>query len=107
MIEQDFKKEIKKLKQILKNKYHPEKVILYGSVANGQITEDSDIDVLIIKKTNKNFWERMLELRKLVELSVPFEPLVLTPIELEERKRAGDFFIEEILEEGKIIYEKK
>jgi hypothetical protein len=36
--------------------------------------------------------------------SIPFEPLVLTPDELEERLAMGDQFIEEIITKGEVLY---
>lgn len=41
-----------KLVDRLKEKYQPEKIILYGSYAYGTPDEASDIDLLVIKETN-------------------------------------------------------
>ena len=44
------------LQQIVKEliAYEPEKIILYGSAARGEFTDESDIDLLIIKNTDKD-----------------------------------------------------
>ena len=46
------KKVISSIVERLKEKYKPEKIILYGSFAYGKPNRDSDIDILIIKSAN-------------------------------------------------------
>jgi len=87
--------------------YSPQKVILFGSHAYGQPDENSDIDLLIIKETKKRPIERWMEVKRLVRdrnRTVSISPLVYTPRELEERLVIKDFFIEEVLEKGKVLY---
>jgi predicted nucleotidyltransferase len=87
--------------------YHPEKIILFGSYAYGKPSADSDLDLLIIKKTSERFIDRWTNVRKIVsdpERSIPFEPLILTPHELEERLARGDQFMEEIMTKGEVLY---
>jgi len=82
---------------------------LFGSSARGMITENSDIDMLIIKDTDKKRNERFREVRALVrdlKRRIPFSPLVYTPAEIEKRVNLGDFFVKEILKEGKVLYER-
>ncbi len=87
--------------------YGPKKVILFGSYAYGEPNEDSDVDLLIIKDTEKRPIERWLEVKRLVRdrvrrLSV--SPLVYTEKEIENRIAMRDFFVEEILERGELLY---
>lgn len=99
-------KEIKKITdQIVKN-YKPEKIILFGSFAYGKPKSNSDIDLLIIKKTNKKKVERIKELLMKVESDLPLEPLVYNPAEYRKRLDLGDFFFRTIFKKGKILYEK-
>lgn len=86
----------------------PEKIILFGSYAQGTPRPESDIDVLIIKKTKKSPAERVGEVLKLVWGNIPhIEPQVLTPGEFQEAIEENRFFItQEVLKHGKIIYEK-
>ena len=37
----------------IRKNYDPEKIILFGSFAYGKATRDSDIDMLIVKRTRK------------------------------------------------------
>jgi len=87
--------------------YAPQKIILFGSYAHGQPDEDSDIDLLIIKDTPERFVDRMTTVRRLTRGthdSIPFDPLVYTPAEIEHGRRTGDQFLAEILERGEVLY---
>ena len=98
---------IQKIVQRLVVGYAPEKIILFGSYAYGQPNADSDIDLLIIKATQERFFERLDTVRRMTTGThphIPFEPIVLTPGEVEERLEAGDQFLGEILERGEVLY---
>jgi predicted nucleotidyltransferase len=100
-------KVIKRLVQVIAQKYRPEKIILFGSYAYGKPDKDSDIDLLIVKKTKKSFFDRLYEVRRIASESrrgYPFEPVVLTPREVKERLEIGDQFFEEVMNKGKILY---
>lgn len=97
---------IEYLVEQLSRSYAPEKIILFGSLAAGTPTHGSDIDLLIIKETDKNPWQRMREVNQLVDHSVPIDLLVYTPEELQVRIAMHDFFVLDILEHGKVMYER-
>ena len=100
----DYVQEV--LKKIIAH-YAPQKIILFGSYAYGQPDEESDIDLLIIKETEKRPIERWTDLKRLLRdrnRLVSVSPLVYTPQELEERLALGDPFIQEILENGEVLY---
>ena len=99
-------KEIENITKQIVKKYKPEKIILYGSFAYGKPTEDSDVDLLVIKKTNKRKVERIQELLMKIKSNLPLEPLVYSPKEYEERLDLGDFFFQDIFKKGKVLYEK-
>ena len=89
--------------------YQPEKIILFGSYACGRPTKDSDIDLFIIKETDRPRRERFVEVSKLlfkISSDVSVEPLVFTPEELRERITIGDPFILEILQKGEVLYDR-
>jgi predicted nucleotidyltransferase len=92
--------------KILKG-YKPKKVILFGSYAYGEPIEDSDIDLLIIKNTDKRPIDRWIEVKRLLRdngRTIPVSPLVYTEKEIEERIAIKDFFVEEIFEKGDVLY---
>ncbi|MBN1250204.1 MAG: nucleotidyltransferase domain-containing protein [Anaerolineae bacterium] len=87
--------------------YRPERIILYGSMVSGQVDDDSDIDLLIVKETDQDPLSRRVTVRRLVAdrtRRMPFSPLVVTPEELRRRLQLGDPFYEQILDQGKVLY---
>ena len=103
-----YQKEIKKItKQIVKN-YHPEKIILFGSYAWGKPDENSDVDLFIVKETNKRKTDRHLEVDKILsDRNIPLDVLVYTPQEIKNRILLEDFFVKNIIQQGKTIYARK
>ena len=100
----EYKTAIAHIVERLAQEYRPEKIILYGSCARGRVRPWSDIDMLIVKRsTSGRRIDRTREVSRLFpERRIPFEPLVLTPEELEARQQ--DLFISDILREGKELY---
>src|SRR6266511_4279007 len=85
----------------------PQKIILFGSYAYGTPTPDSDVDLLVIMKTTASQVERSLAVARLLRPRVfPVDILVRTPDEIERALRSGDFFIQEILSRGYVLYER-
>jgi predicted nucleotidyltransferase len=86
--------------------YGPEKIILFGSAARGDADEHSDIDLIVIKRTNKRFIERLIEAGTYLPITARVDIFVYTPEELEAMIEEGNPFIESALRDGKIVYEK-
>lgn len=87
--------------------YKPEKVILFGSVARGETRRDADIDLLIVKKTDKKRPFRVKDVFTAIrgiDRRYALDPIVYTPEELERRASLGDYFIRRVLSEGKVLY---
>jgi predicted nucleotidyltransferase len=92
--------------QKIVDELNPEKIILFGSYAYGKPTPHSDVDLLIILKTNASLKERSwMVSRLLLPRPFPVDILVKTPKEIEKAFKSGDFFLREILERGKVLYE--
>lgn len=88
----------------------PEKIILFGSFARGEEKSNSDIDLLIIKDSNKKRPFRVKEVFEAVrgmDREYALDPIVYTPDEIDKRLALGDYFIREIVQEGKVLYESK
>ena len=97
---------LRKIVDALVREYRPEKVYLFGSLADGAADEDSDIDLLIIKRTSRKFldrWDRVQEILTGAHHAVPVDTFVMTPDEVEERLRRGDQFVAEMLR-GELLY---
>ena len=101
------KNEIKKITKKIAKIYGPERIILFGSFAWGKPHKDSDVDLLIIKNTKENFFERNIAVRKIINGVLPMDILVRTPEEVKRRIALGDFFYKNIIRNGKKLYGKK
>ncbi|HEX9666273.1 MAG TPA: nucleotidyltransferase domain-containing protein [Thermodesulfobacteriota bacterium] len=87
-------------------RYQPQKIIIFGSCAREDADEYSDIDVVVIKQTDKRFIERLIEAAKFLDNDLgKVDVFVYTDEEFEEMKRSGNPFIEKVLKEGRVIYQ--
>lgn len=85
----------------------PEKIVLFGSYAYGNPNRHSDVDLLVVMKTEASLKERSWAVsRLLLPRPFPVDILVKTPEEVAENLKAGDFFLKEILTRGKVLYER-
>ena len=102
-----LKNALDQILRVLAEKYQPQKVILFGSMATGEIREWSDIDLVIIKETPKRFLARLKEVALLCQSPVGVDYLVYTPREFEQLVAENNPFIQiEIIQKGKVIYER-
>lgn len=107
MEQENKEKEIKNIADHIAKEYKPEKIILFGSYAWGKPTKDSDIDLFIVKDSDKNSLEMNREVSRIVfERGMAMDILVYTPKQLEKRRRMGDPFLMNILNSGRILYAK-
>lgn len=89
------------------SEYKPNKIILFGSIANGTGDYASDIDLLIVKETAKR---RPFRIKKVFESlrgmnrNYALDAIVYTPNEIENRLKIGDYFVTEALSQGKVMY---
>lgn len=99
------KKQIKELCEQIVREFHPEKIILFGSHAYGTPTPDSDVDLLVVMPYEGEYRQQLIKMVTKVGIYLPMDLLLRTPKEIEERLRLGDFFIKEITERGKVMYD--
>lgn len=98
---------ISEIKEKIVKELDPEKIILFGSYAWGTPTDDSDVDLFIVKEMQESRRKKQTELRKkLFRLGVPMDIIIYTPQELKYRIDLKDFFFEKIINSGKQIYAK-
>lgn len=101
----DVQAHIKKLCKEIVDRFNPHKVILFGSYANGTPNDDSDIDLLVVMPYEGNELDKMAEVRRELSSAMPLDVLVKTPTQIEKRIAMEDFFVREIIECGKVLYE--
>jgi predicted nucleotidyltransferase len=88
-------------------RFEPEKIILFGSYAYGNPKPESDMDLLVVMGTPLRERQQRLEIsRALSPRPFPMDVIVRTPKQLEERIAMGDFFLQEITAQGRVIYER-
>lgn len=97
--------EILRLSEAIVRTFKPLKIILFGSYAYGIPREDSDVDMLVVLPFEGKNPEMAAKILNQTDPHFPIDLLVRTPEQLRERLAAGDFFIKEITERGKVLYE--
>jgi predicted nucleotidyltransferase len=87
--------------------FDPERIILFGSYASGEPTPDSDVDLLVVMEDGERPARRSARIaRVLLDIPFPIDILVRTPEEVQHRLRIGDYFIKQVLEQGRSLYER-
>ena len=99
-------KELNRWLKILISQYNPQKILLFGSLPQKKVKEWSDIDLIIIKETNKPFLDRIKEVLLLLEPKVGTDLLVYTPAEYDYLCNNRTFFKDEIVKKGVVLYER-
>ena len=87
---------------------HPQKIVLFGSRARGDHRPDSDIDLLVIQRSNLARYRRSVPIyQALVGLptDVDVDVIVYTPAEIEDWAQVPQAFVTTALRDGNLIYE--
>jgi len=90
----------------LRDGYDPEKIIVFGSFVEKKTRTWSDIDIAVIKKTNKRFIDRLIEVSRLLDSKVAIDVVVYTPQEFREMADDNYFVRDEIVGKGRVMYDK-
>lgn len=85
--------------------FQPERIILFGSYAYGIPNTSSDIDLLVILPFKGKPMRKALEILNKTDPHIPVDLLVRTPEQIKERIADHDWFICEIIEKGRVLYE--
>jgi predicted nucleotidyltransferase len=96
---------IKKFGRQIGEQFGAERVILFGSYAQGKVTGDSDVDLLVIGPFKGRSVDKSVEIRMKLRPQFPVDILIRTPEKVNQRLKMGDCFMQEILEKGKVLYE--
>ena len=99
-------KYINRQAQTIAQNYNPNKIILFGSYATGNPTLDSDVDLMIVIETSRRSKELGAEISANLKQSFPMDIVVKTPSEIKRRLQLGDFFLKDVMENGKVLYER-
>lgn len=109
MEESNIEKKINAVSDKIVREFKPDKIMLFGSYAWGKPGSDSDVDLLVIKESNKTRLERQKELRSILsDQYLPIDVLVYTSAELEEQvNKKHNLFLEDVVRNGVVLYSKK
>ncbi len=94
----------------LAEKFHLDRIILFGSYARGTADEHSDVDLLVITRAAErgNRHKMMAEMdRALWGLAMARDIVILTPDEFEEDKDIPGTIARYVSREGRVLYEQK
>ena len=85
--------------------FAPDQVILFGSHARGDITRDSDVDLLVVFHVVENTHRTAVEIRRaLKNFPVPKDILVTTRDEIVRRKSMPGDVIRNAVRDGEVLY---
>jgi len=91
--------------ELLRKAANPVRIILFGSYARGDITEESDLDFLVIEKELKGRRMETVRLRDILSpLRIPVDVLVISEKTYQEWKDLPGTVIYEAGLEGRIVY---
>ena len=97
--------QIKEITKKIVEGYKPQKIILFGSYVSGRPTEDSDIDLLVIKDTLDSPRERRKKISRILWRSgVPKDVFVYTKKEFAEYKDIAGTVMYAADKFGRVIY---
>ncbi len=93
------------LSERIAGEFQPERIILFGSYAYGTPSKDSDVDLLVILPFKGKPTRKALEILNKTNPQIPLDLIVRTPEQIKERLANRDWFICEIMEKGRLLYE--
>lgn len=97
--------DIREVARSVAEKFHPNRIILFGSHANQTQRPDSDVDLMVVMHHEGPAAKSAAAIRDSVRLPFPCDLLVRSPEKLEERLRLGDPFIRNVVTTGQVLYE--
>jgi predicted nucleotidyltransferase len=85
--------------------FQPERIVLFGSFAYGEPTPWSDVDLLVIMPHQGSARQAAATILQHVQPDFGVDLLVRSPAEVAQRLAMGDYFMQEIMDRGRVLYE--
>ncbi len=105
-MQNEIQKVLDQMKSRIVTKFHPQRIILFGSYADGNPGPDSDLDLLIVMQVDGSTRQKANEIDLLMaDRIIPMDFIVLTPEQYEQQKDIIGTMVRMADREGKVIYE--
>jgi uncharacterized protein len=95
---------IRRFARDVAKRFHPDKIILFGSHAYGKPHQDSDVDILVVMPA-RNAIDQAIKIGRVTDPHFPLDLIVRTPKTIAWRLKEGDSFLHEVMARGKVLYE--
>ena len=96
---------IRRFARQVAERFGPDKIILFGSQAYGNPHQDSDVDILVVM-TARNEIDQAARIRWAIPRRFAMDLIVRRPDDLRRRLEEGDWFLRDIVANGKVLYDK-
>ena len=97
--------DIREIVQQIVERFRPQKVILFGSYAQGKPTQDSDVDLLVVMETNEQALHAAARISAAIDHPFPLDILVFRPSELKASLERRGVFATEVMAKGIVLHE--
>ena len=95
---------IRRFARRIAERFQPDKIILFGSYAYGKPHNESDVDLLVIMRT-KNAIDQSIRIKMAFVRLFSLDLIVRTPWQIERGLKDDNWFLREIIEKGRVLYE--
>jgi predicted nucleotidyltransferase len=96
---------IRRLAKHVAERFQPDRIILFGSYAHGRPNPQSDVDLFVVMK-GRNEIDQALRIEQALDPPFGLDVIVRTPRNIRWRLAEGDWFLREVVVQGKVLYEK-
>jgi predicted nucleotidyltransferase len=97
--------EIREIARCIVDRFHPQKIVLFGSYAVGAATEDSDVDLLVVMETAEAPLHTAAQIAGAIDHRFPLDIVVFRPSKLKESLERKGSFATTVMTEGTVLYE--
>ncbi len=106
-INRKFNRIVKRFINLIIRKFNIKKIIIFGSFARGNYHKGSDLDLVIVGEFKERFIDRIGKIIELNDSDLEINAMVYTEEEFQKMIKERRSFIEQALEEGIVVYEKR
>lgn len=100
----ELQAELDRLVAVVTEQLQPERIVPFGSFAQGRVHKWSDLDIVVVAPTELPFYERPDGIFRSVQPRVGLDLLMYTPEEWAELCATRPFIREEIVGKGRVLY---